>query len=112
MQYQVFVQNPTDRTFMASVIGLPNLTANGVTEQEAIDRLKNILNAQFKNGKLVTIDIDVLSDQSPETSDPWIANMGIFQDDPTFDDFLAEVNTYRNTITDRRLRQRYNKFTI
>jgi predicted RNase H-like HicB family nuclease len=112
MQYQVFVQNPTDRTFMASVVGLPNLTANGITEQEAIDRLKSILDAQFKNGKLVTIDIDVLSDRSPETSDPWIANMGIFQDDPTFDDFLAEVNTYRNAITSGRLRQRYNKFTI
>ncbi len=24
--------------------------------------------------------------------------MGIFQDDPTFDDFLAEVNTYRNEV--------------
>jgi hypothetical protein len=24
--------------------------------------------------------------------------MGIFQDDPTFDDFLAEINTYRNEI--------------
>jgi predicted RNase H-like HicB family nuclease len=98
MQYQVFVQNPTDRTFMASVVGLPNLTANGITEKEAIDRLKNILDAQFKNGKLVTIDIDVPSERSPEPIDPWIANMGIFQDDPTFDDFLAEVNTYRNEI--------------
>jgi hypothetical protein len=28
----------------------------------------------------------------------WIANTGIFQDDLTFDDFLAEVNTYRNAI--------------
>jgi hypothetical protein len=44
------------------------------------------------------IDIDVPSEKSPEESDPWIANMGIFQDDPTFDDFLAEVNTYRNAI--------------
>jgi predicted RNase H-like HicB family nuclease len=98
MQYQVFVQNPTDRTFMASVVGLPNLTANGITEQEVIDRLKNILDAQFKNGKLVKIDIDVPSDRSSEKSDHWIANMGIFQDDPTFDDFLVEVNTYRNEI--------------
>ncbi len=99
MQYQVFIQkNPTDPTFMASVVGLPNLTANGITEQEAIDRLKNILDAQFKNGKLVTIDIDIPRDRSPQQSDPWIANIGIFQDDPTFDDFLAEVNTYRNSI--------------
>jgi predicted RNase H-like HicB family nuclease len=98
MQYQVFVQNPAERSFMASIVGLPNLTANGITEQEAIERLKDILDAQFKNGKLVTIDIDVPSDRSSESNDPWIANMGIFQDDPTFDDFLSEINTYRNEI--------------
>jgi hypothetical protein len=44
------------------------------------------------------IDIDVPSEKLPEESNPWIANMGFFQDDPTFDDFLAEVNTYRNAI--------------
>jgi predicted RNase H-like HicB family nuclease len=98
MQYQVFVQNPTERTFMASVVGLPNLTANGITEKEAIDRLKGILDAQFKHGKLVTIDIDLPSERSLGKRDPWIANMGIFQNDPTFDDFLAEINTYRNEI--------------
>lgn len=43
-------------------------------------------------------DIDVHNDRSPEPSDPWIANMGIFQNDPTFDDFLAELNSYRNAI--------------
>jgi hypothetical protein len=37
MQCQVFVQNPTDRTFMASVVGLSSLTANGITEKEVID---------------------------------------------------------------------------
>ena len=24
--------------------------------------------------------------------------MGVFQDDPTFDDFLVEVNNYRNEV--------------
>jgi hypothetical protein len=42
--------------------------------------------------------IDLPHERSPEKSDPWIANMEIFQDDPTFDDFLAEINTYRNGI--------------
>ena len=83
---------------MASVVGLPNVTADGVTEKEAIDKLKLILDAQFKNGKLVTIDINVPSDRIEEKSDPWLANMGIFQDDPTFDDFLVEVNNYRNEV--------------
>jgi predicted RNase H-like HicB family nuclease len=98
MQYQVFVQNPTDQIFMASVVGLPNVTANGITEKEAIDRLKGILDAQFKNGKLVTIDIDVPSESSPKKSDPWITNAGIFRDDPTFDDFLAEMKAYRDEV--------------
>jgi predicted RNase H-like HicB family nuclease len=98
MQYQIFVQNPTARSFLASVVGLPNVTADGVTEKEAIDKLKSILDAQFKHGKLVTIDIDLPTESSPDKSDPWITNMGIFQDDPTFDDFLVEVNAYRNEV--------------
>jgi predicted RNase H-like HicB family nuclease len=105
MQYQVFVNNPVDSTFMASVVGLPNLTANGVTEKDAIDNLKVILDAQFRNGKLVTIDIDIPSKVTEGKTDPWIANMGIFQDDPTFDDFLAEVNNYRNEIDSIEARQ-------
>jgi hypothetical protein len=48
MQDRVFVQNPSvgeaspleNRTFMASVVGLPNLTANGISEKEAIDYLR------------------------------------------------------------------------
>jgi predicted RNase H-like HicB family nuclease len=98
MQYQVFVKNPAESEFMASVIGLPNVTANGMTEKEAIDKLKVILDAQFRNGKLVTIDIDIPSTVTEERNDPWIDNMGIFQDDPTFDEFLAEVNSYRNEV--------------
>ena len=98
MQYQVFVQNPADSTFMASIVGLPNATANGATEQEAIDKLKSILDNQFKNGKMVTIEINLPIEKSPEKSDPWIDNIGIFQDDPTFDEFLSEVNAYRNEI--------------
>jgi predicted RNase H-like HicB family nuclease len=98
MQYQVFVQNPSDQIFLASVIGLPNMTANGMTEKEAVSKLKNILDAQFKNGKMVTIDVDLPCGESSESGDPWIDNIGIFQDDPTFDEFLSEVSTYRNEV--------------
>jgi predicted RNase H-like HicB family nuclease len=98
MQYQVLVQNPADHTFMASVFGLPEMAATGVTEKEAIGKLKGILDAQFKNGKIVTIDINLPEETSLEKGDPWIDNIGIFQDDPTFDEFLTEVSTYRNEI--------------
>jgi predicted RNase H-like HicB family nuclease len=96
MQYQVFVQHPADHTFMASVVGLPNVTANGVTEKEALNKLKGILNTQFKNGKMVMIDVDLPCEESSESGDPWIDNIGIFQEDPTFDEFLLEINAYRD----------------
>ena len=98
MQYQVFIQNPSAQTFLASVIGFPNLTANGITETEAINKLKGILDAQFKNGKMVTINVDLPSEGLSEGNDPWIDNIGVFQDDPTFDDFLLEVSAYRNEV--------------
>ena len=59
MQYQVFIQNPADRLFTASVVGLPNVKSNGTTEEEAIASLKGLLSDQFKSGKFVTIDVDV-----------------------------------------------------
>jgi predicted RNase H-like HicB family nuclease len=43
MQYQVFVQNPSERKFLASVVGMSNLTAEGVTEKEALSNVKSVL---------------------------------------------------------------------
>jgi hypothetical protein len=61
------------------------------------------LNNSFKNGGISdnlrsTDDIDVPSKKSPEKIDTWIANAGIFKNDLTFDDFLAEMRAYRNEI--------------
>jgi hypothetical protein len=38
-------------------------------------------------GKFITIDINP-NLPAPE-NDPWLKNLGLFADDPTFDDFLA-----------------------
>ena len=98
MQYQVFIQNPTDHLFTASVVGLPEVRSNGTTEEEAIASLKGLLMAQFQSGKFVTIDLEVPTEGGIHQADPWLSNMGLFQDDPTFDDFLVEVETYRSEV--------------
>jgi predicted RNase H-like HicB family nuclease len=93
MQYQVFVQSRIDTTFIASVVGVPDCIAEGTTKEEAIAKATIALKQQLATGELVTIDLDPQSVE-PET-DPWIKHMGIFANDPTFDDFLAEVAAYR-----------------
>ncbi len=39
MQYQGFVQSHLDHFFVASVVGMPNLSVEGATEAEAIPTL-------------------------------------------------------------------------
>jgi predicted RNase H-like HicB family nuclease len=59
MQYQVFVQNQPGRKFLASVVGMSNLTAEGITEEEAISNVKSVLESQLSAGKFVNTDVNV-----------------------------------------------------
>lgn len=93
MQYQVFVQSQADTTFTASVIGIPNCVAEGTTKEEAIAKAKLILKQQLATGEVITINLDTQAVEAE--SNPWIKHMGIFATDPTFDDFLEKVQTYR-----------------
>ena len=97
MQYQVFVQSHSDTRFIASVIGLPGCAAEGSTKEEAIGNAKRVLQQQLQTGEFVTIHFDWPSDGK---TDPWIQHMGFFANDPTFDDFLAEVAAYRQQVVD------------
>ncbi len=92
MQYQVFIQNPADRLFTASVVGLPNVKSNGTTEEEAIASLKGLLTAQFKSGKFVTIDVSTHLDDHLVDLLP----VGAFENDPTFDDWMMKMAEIRS----------------
>jgi hypothetical protein len=36
--------------------------------------------------------------QSTDQDNPWVKYAGMFQDDPQFDEFLAEINSYRQEL--------------
>jgi hypothetical protein len=68
MQYQIFIESkgeatPKTRHFVASVIGMPTVSADGNTELEAISNVKAALNSQLSRGKVVTIDLDECRDR-------------------------------------------------
>lgn len=43
MQYQVLAQNLPDGQFSAFVIGVPDIVAEGATEEEALDKATTLL---------------------------------------------------------------------
>ena len=92
MQYQVFVQSQSEQHFVASVVGMPNLTAEGRTEEEAIANAKAALESQLATGKFVTIEVKP-NDQPPAAFQMRYA--GIFADDSTFDDWMKKLAVIR-----------------
>ncbi|MEP7339523.1 MAG: type II toxin-antitoxin system HicB family antitoxin [Acidobacteriota bacterium] len=93
MQYQVFVQNQSNNGFIASVIGMPDCLAEGRTEEEAIEKAKAFLSSRLAQGKIVTIDVGPQAEENPA-----LKYAGIFKDDPTFDQFLADIEAYRRQL--------------
>ncbi|MBE9013103.1 type II toxin-antitoxin system HicB family antitoxin [Pseudanabaenaceae cyanobacterium LEGE 13415] len=90
MQYQIFVQNRADQHFVASVLGMPHLVAEGRTEAEAIGKAKSALEEQLATGKLVTVNLP-----AKESFEPSMKYAGIFEHDSTFDDFMNHLAKIR-----------------
>jgi predicted RNase H-like HicB family nuclease len=93
MRYQVFLQSQAEQRFVASVVGIPNLSVEGTTEAEAIANVKAALASQLATGKWVTIEMDAIADS--QESMPPIRPAGIFASDPTFDDWIEKLATIR-----------------
>ncbi len=92
MQYQLFVQSHSEQKFIASVVGIPMvIIGEGVTENEAIAHAKASLKAQLSTGKFVNVELDSTSELNFG-----MEYAGIFADDPTFNDWMAKLESIRN----------------
>ncbi len=92
MQYRVLVQNQNNH-FTASVLGFPNLIAEGRTREEALERARAALEEQLAESELVTIE--VAAPRLEQSHNVWLNEFGRFREDPTFDDFLNEIAATR-----------------
>jgi predicted RNase H-like HicB family nuclease len=93
MQYQVLVENVADEMFSATVIGVPDCVAEGTTEEEALNNATRMLKARLAKGDLFNIEVPGVP--SPVTANPWLEVHGSLRNDPSFDDFVTEISSYR-----------------
>jgi predicted RNase H-like HicB family nuclease len=96
MQYQVFVQSRADGLFLATVVGLPDCSAEGRTQEEALTKATTALKIRLAKGQLFTVEVEEALAKG--TANPWLETHGSLRDDPTFDDFLAEISHYRQQL--------------
>lgn len=96
MTYQIFVQSQPETGYVASVIGVPDCVAEGETEEEAIAKAKEALSQWLSSGKIVAVEID--AGEAAQVKNPWLEMYGCFADDPTWDDFQANIQEYRRQL--------------
>jgi predicted RNase H-like HicB family nuclease len=96
MQYPIFVQNPTESHFTASVIGIPTCVAQGRTEAEALANAEGLLDEQLAKGKIVMVERPSANGNgSHDNPHPWMKFAGTWANDPDFDEFVAEMQRER-----------------
>lgn len=91
MTYQVFVRQTADRGYLAAPLLCTDCVAQGKTRDEALANLKSMLEARLAEGEIVTLE-------AGQAEHSWQPGKGMFRNDPTFDDSLGEIESYRREV--------------
>jgi len=98
--YKVFLQEHSNQGYTATVIGWADCTVEGKTKEDALIKARIAIAEKLSDGEIVSIDVK--PPEKKNTENPWIKNFGRFKNDPTFDDMLAEIESYRREIAEEK----------
>jgi hypothetical protein len=76
--------------YLAQVSNLPGIRVKEASREAALKGIAQRLRDYFAQVELVRLDFD-----EPQTDRRLLEQFGSFRDDPTFDDWLDKIATYR-----------------
>ena len=91
MPYDVFLKRVSESRYQATAMAFPDCAVVGSSREEALAKVRCAIRAYLAEGEIVRVEID-------EPQHPLLRFAGMFADDPTFDDFLSEIETYRREV--------------
>ncbi|MEH2223598.1 hypothetical protein [Nostoc sp.] len=91
LNYDVLIENQQDGGVSATVLGLPDFKGSGVTKEEALEKLIQLL--QERKPEIVTLEIE-----PPQTEHPWMKFAGMHRDNPLFTEALEYIESERSQI--------------
>jgi predicted RNase H-like HicB family nuclease len=96
MTYNILIQPQPENVYRATVLGWPDLSVVGDSEQTVLKRIKEAIRERLAQGRIVQIEVEENVAAAPEH--PWLPFLGMWKDDPTFDDFIAQMEAYRREL--------------
>jgi predicted RNase H-like HicB family nuclease len=92
VQFAVVLRPQPNGSLQAIVPAVPGVIAYGSNREEALDAARCAIKEALAAGEIVTIDVPL--DGEP-VRNPWLETAGMFADDETWDDFIAEMRAAR-----------------
>ncbi len=87
MQYPVIVRPLSESQYSAEPVGKPELRVEAPTEEDALERVGEVLNRWLGKAKLVQLNVPELAD----ADNPWLDTFGRSADDLHFEEVMREV---------------------
>ena len=92
MTYQILVKRQSPRKYEATLLSWPSLRSEAATKEEALTQIRAAIVEWLAGGEIIEMDIP---GTAPVLASGYAETFGMFKDDPTFDEFIHEVNRYR-----------------
>lgn len=90
LDYSVIIEEIKAGLYSATVWGLPDCKATGATREEALTNVRQVLTARLEKAEIVSLEMEI-----PKPEHPWMKFVGMFKDDPDFDEVLADIKALR-----------------
>ena len=92
-QYAVMVEQESDGTWLAQVLGWSECRTQALNREDAIEELQRVLNERLSKAEVLYYNAPV----SP-VEHPWMKDAGMYKNDPSFEEVLENIAEYRREL--------------
>ncbi len=92
MSYNVLLQKHPAEGYRATLMAWPGIEVKAGTQEDALDKLRAAVTDMLEDGEVIQLDFPEIQSIIPAT---YQETFGMFRDDPTFGEFLTEVEKFR-----------------
>lgn len=93
MTYSILLRSHPSGGYVATALAWPGYMVEAPTKEEALEKIRLVIMEIFAKGEIVEVDIP--APPQPIIPSPYAETFGMFRDDPTFSEFMEEVDKYR-----------------
>ncbi|MEZ4737068.1 MAG: hypothetical protein R3E79_59070 [Caldilineaceae bacterium] len=93
--YDILLTKQENNGYIARPVLLPDIVVSGATEDEALAQVRQAIAQQQRQSRIVRVHVSAPNETA---DDPWLRFAGMWEDDPNWEQFLADIAANRKLI--------------